>query len=298
MFPRGKRGQDHVGFSPFSHRTAHLGRRSRKIPTEHPTRGVSFATLRCFRWRCRRRNGDLHRARGWKIEFIDFLEHLPRPVERMLQPEIRRQRMLCCCRDYAVLDRVAFLQPEDAHGFHAHILIGGEFLHGWIRGVHNGARQKFARAAVCVADAHQRNLHLLKRAIVIKRQPRKLVRSQNVVDLDDGVDFLPRIPVDLKPDVRFQQLYLEGKIRLAGALLRRGCFFLGRVLRRFGRFLPVLLCEGRPKYHQQGCQQPEEAKSIACACHGESLGAAAPRVKRRLVSRCPSVTGPLPLVRQ
>jgi len=61
----------------------------------------------------------------------------------------------------------------------------------------------------------------------------------NIVDLDDCVNFLARIPVRLEANVRLQQLNLKGKFRLAGRLLRRGRFFLARFLCWSAVFCPT-----------------------------------------------------------
>ena len=158
----------------------------------------------------------------------------------MPQPETRRERMFGGRRNHSILNRVAVLQPEDSNRFHSHIMIGGKILHGRIRRIRDRARQDLAGAAVCVADLHKRNLHLLKRAVVIKSQPRKLPRARKIVDLDDRVHFLPRIPITLKPDVRLQQLDLKRKRRLLLTLRRsrllarrsRFCWFCRRFLRQ------------------------------------------------------------------
>ena len=84
--------------------------------------------------------------------------------------------------------------------------------------------KNLAGATIRVADFHQWNLHLLKRAIVIEPQPRKLAGACKVVDFDDRVYFLARIPVRFKPDVRFQQLNLKRKCGLFLVLGRGGLF--------------------------------------------------------------------------
>ena len=88
-----------------------------------------------------------------------------------------------------------------------------------------------------MTDVHHRNLNLLKRAVVIERQPSELVCAQNINDFDDGVYFLARIAIGFKANVRFQSLNLKGQGGLA-----RSFFFLGRLLAesdfRFSLFVP------------------------------------------------------------
>jgi len=86
-----------------------------------------------------------------------------------------------------------------------------------------------------VGDFHQRNLHLLDGAIVIKAQARKLPRACYIVDFYDCMDFFSGISVRFKADVRFEQLDLKGERRLLFALGRSQHIAWLRWVRKFGR---------------------------------------------------------------
>src|SRR6516164_295965 len=188
--------------------------------------------------------------RGWQIEVVMFLDHLPGAIEAMFEPEVGGEGMLGRRCDHAILDRVAFFEPQDAHSLYAHVLIRRVLFYGWIRRVGYRARQQFARPAVRVSDKHERNLHLLKGPVVVERNAREFACAQSIVDLDDGVNRLVAVSVDFETDVRLEQPNFKGQLRLLGLRVRH---------RRVPGF-PWSTCRllrpgcGNPSAHQRYCR--------------------------------------------
>ena len=205
-----------------------------------------------------------------------FLDHLPGAIEAMFEPEVGGEGMLGCRGDHAILDCVAFLEPQDPHRLYAHVLIRRVLLYGWIRRITHRARQQFARPAVRVADKHERNLHLLKGPVVVERNARELACAQSIVDLDDGVNGLVAVSVDFEPDVGLEQPNLEGQLRLLGLRVspRRVPDFLGSTCRllRPG--------SGKPSAHQRYCRCNEFHSPRKG--HSKSVEATHSTVKRRV----------------
>ena len=103
-------------------------------------------------------------------------------VEGVIEPEIRRKRMMRGRGDDAILEIVARSEAQDSHGFNAHVLISGSVQDRGIRLISNGAGQDVRRAAARMRDTHNRDFDLLECTIVIEVQPRKLRHAQLVVD--------------------------------------------------------------------------------------------------------------------
>ena len=144
----------------------------------------------------------------------------------------------------AVLDRVAGLKTEDAHGFDAHVMIRGEVYDGGIRAIRDRARQDIRGAAAGVRDMHHRDFYRLERAVEIKVELRELADSQFAIDFHQRVNFLAAVAVCLESNFRFEQFDLRRMSRLLG-LVR---FFLLTGYFRFFRgfrsgFLLALLGE-------------------------------------------------------
>jgi hypothetical protein len=181
--------------------------------------------------------------------------------------------------DHAILDRVSFLQSKNAHCLHAHIVIRRKLFHRDVRHIRHRARQHLGSAPVRVTHADQRNLDLLERSIVIKRNAPKLLYAQHINDLDDRVNFLARVPICLKPHLRFQQLNLKRKLRLLRSLLFP-LFLCGGFLRsRSSGFVGRLLCS-RSKSAATTNHNRANKTCVSQTCHVESLGRTAPIVKR------------------
>src|SRR5207249_6133338 len=105
-----------------------------------------------------------------------------RAIERMIQPEIWRQRMVGRNSCDAVFQGITRLESENADGFDAYVVVSRKLLDGGIRRIGNGAGKNVCRAAARVSDVDERNLHGLKAAVVIEVQPRELAHAKFAVD--------------------------------------------------------------------------------------------------------------------
>lgn len=133
----------------------------------------------------------------------------------MLEPEIWRERRVASGGDDAVFERVSGCEAENAHGFHAHVLIGRSVDDRWIGIVGYGARQNIGGAAAGMSDADKGQLDALKRAVEVKIQVGELRDADFVVDLDHGVNFFAAVSVGLEANLRFKKRDLRRKGRFA-----------------------------------------------------------------------------------
>ena len=172
------------------------------------------------------RNGWIYMNLGGgevrQVEREHFLRDDTRAIERMIQPEIWRQRMVRRVSDDTIFKRITGLEPEDAHGFYADVLIGGKFLDSRIRGIRNCAGKNVCRAAARVSDVHEWNLHGLEAAVVIEVQPCELAHAKFAVDLYQRVHFFSRIAVCFETIFCLEQLNLCRVRRFCRLFLRNG----------------------------------------------------------------------------
>ena len=127
--------------------------------------------------------------------------------------------------DDAVFEGVAGGQAQDAHGFHADIVVGGEVDDDRIGIVGDGAGEDVGSAAAGMGDANERDFDLLKGAVVVEIEAGELADADFGIDFDDAVNFFARVAVTLEADFGFEESDLD--------LGRR--FFCWRC--GFGRFL-------------------------------------------------------------
>lgn len=118
----------------------------------------------------------------------------------------RCKMIWCRGGDCAIFELVAGLKSENADGFDPDVLVRRSIDNCRIRLIGDGARQNVSRAAVGVGDMHERQLDLLKRAVVIETKTRELPRAQLIVDMHDGVHFFATVPVGLEAHLGFEQL--------------------------------------------------------------------------------------------
>jgi len=108
----------------------------------------------------------------------------------------------------AVFEEVAGLQAEDADGFDADVVVGGEVDYGGIGIVGDGAGKNVRNAAAGVSDADERDFDGLEGAVEIEIEAGELADAQFIVDFDAGVDLFAGVAVDFEAIFRFEQLNL------------------------------------------------------------------------------------------
>ncbi len=123
--------------------------------------------------------------------------------------------------DDAVFKSVARSESEDAHGFDAHIMVGGVVDDGRVGIVGDGAGKNVGRAAARMRDADERNFDLLEGAVVVEVEAGKLTCANFGIDFDDAMNFFAGIAVALKADAGFEERDLDLSRR---CLLRCGGF--------------------------------------------------------------------------
>ena len=174
---------------------------------------------------------NLGRRKIWQVEREHFVRDDARTVEGMVKPEIGCERMVTRQCDYAVFERVAGLEAEDADGFYAYIVVGGKLFDGGIRRIGNCTRKNVCCATACVRDVHQRNFHGLEAAVVIEVQPRELTNTKFAIDFDECVHFFSRIAVRFDTIFCFEQVNLRCVRRFGRLFLPGGDGFLFRLFR-------------------------------------------------------------------
>ena len=149
------------------------------------------------------------RQRG-QIQLEDFLGDDTGAVEGVGEPEVGREGMVGNGGDDAVLERVAGLQTQYAHGFAAHVLIGRCIYNGGIGLIRDGAGKDVGRATARMCDAQEGNFDLLETAVVIECEAAEFAHAKLIVDVRARVNFFARIPIGFETHVRFEQLDLRG----------------------------------------------------------------------------------------
>ena len=128
----------------------------------------------------------------------------------MFEPELRGERMVRDGSDDAVFEGVAGLESEDAHRFHAHVLIRGSIHHCGIRAVGDGARQDVRGAAVRVGNVNHRDFDRFERAVEIEVELGKLADAKFAVDFHQRMNLFAAIAVGFKANSGLQQADLRG----------------------------------------------------------------------------------------
>ena len=141
-----------------------------------------------------------------------FLEDLTGAIESVLKPKARIGKAMRGGSCDEIVDGVAFLQPEETDRFHANGLVVREVSDEFTGGVADGAGQEFGGAARGVADADEWNVDLLEGAVVFEVEVREFARAQEIVDADDGVNFLVGVTVGFDADIGFEKLDLEWEL--------------------------------------------------------------------------------------
>ena len=142
---------------------------------------------------------------SWKVEGEEFVGDDAGAVEGVVEPEVGSERVMRGCGDDAVFEGVAWSEPEDAHGFDAHVMIGGIVHDGGIGIVGDRARENVGSAAAGMRDADEGNFDLLEAAVVIEIEAGKLANADFGIDFDDAMNFFAGITVTLKADRRFEK---------------------------------------------------------------------------------------------
>src|SRR5690242_12531799 len=128
----------------------------------------------------------------------------------MLQPEVGGERVVRNSSHDAVLERVAGLQAEDAHGFDAHVLIRREVYDGGIRVIGDRTRQNVRCAAARMNDMHHGDFHRFKRAVEIKVELRELANAEFAMNLHQRMNLFAAVTVRLETYFGFKQFNLRG----------------------------------------------------------------------------------------
>jgi len=127
-----------------------------------------------------------------------------RAVERVIEPEVRSQRMVCRGCNDAIFKNVAGLEAENADGLDAGIMIGGSVDDGGIGIIGDGAGKNVGDATTCVSDANHGDFDCLEAAVEIEIQAAELADAELVVDPDAGVDFFSRVSVSFETVFGFE----------------------------------------------------------------------------------------------
>src|SRR5207302_229197 len=99
----------------------------------------------------------------------------------MFEPELRGERMVRDGSDDAVFEGVAGLESEDAHRFHAHVVIRGSIHHSGTRAGGEGGRRDVRGAGVRGGKVSHRCSDRLERAVESEAETQKRRTSTSPV---------------------------------------------------------------------------------------------------------------------
>src|SRR5262249_55548495 len=132
----------------------------------------------------------------------------------MVEPEVGSERMTCSGGDDAILESVGGRKAEDAHGFHADVVVGGIVDKRRIRIVRDGTGKNVGGAAAGMGDADEWDFDLLEGAVVVEVEASELADAYLRIDSDDAVNFFAGVTVTLEADFGFEEFKVGWEWRL------------------------------------------------------------------------------------
>ncbi len=252
-----------------------FGHSSGSLPAINGPGGTFFAGLFASADWCLRVDSNLNLAGRGKIEGEYFVSDDARPVEGVVEPEIRRKGIVRRGGDDPVFQKVAGLEAKDTHGLDADVLVSGSVDDGGVGVVGDGAGENVGSAAVRVRDVNMRNIDGLEGAVVLEIEAGELAHTKFAIDLHPRMDFLAAVSVPFEADLGFEQFDLRGEFGGSGG---RGLFHLT---------LSGLLRWLLRGFLRAGGVNPrqEQEKSCGGSAKGSSLGNDSARDPRRQCRR-------------